>query len=201
MFDEEAEVSLSPGGSRIRVLRRLCVRWLSGSELGPVEIRRGADVSVVSGHLVRRISHGDAARLARALMSPSASAGRFARLVGDLMHRADPQVALANLLVDHFVMLRIEGPPGRWNGPGIQPRNDDPLLEPVPQQALTWVGVEVVDADEPARSFVGSQFRLRLPDGTMRTGALGDAGSVRVDDLEPGRCAFDLTDVPRDPPP
>lgn len=189
------------GGPPVRIVRAWSVRWLTNSQLGPAEVRRGTERSIVPGHQVRRISPADAAWIASQLLTRSAPNFRFAWLIQDLTIAGDGRSALVNLLIDQFVMIELEDARSRWDGHRVQPeRRDPPLLEPVPQQALTWVALELIDADEPGRSFSGSQFRLRLPNGAPRSGALGPAGSVRIDDLEAGLCSFELMELSREPP-
>ncbi|MCY1065066.1 hypothetical protein OV090_09860 [Nannocystis sp. RBIL2] len=180
MFDEAAEIQLVPGGATIRVLRS----WAPGASEG------------------RRIAASEAAAIAEVLLSGSAASFGFRELVQRLLQvgNRDPRPALARLLMDEFVTIAVADTRGLWLGPGVRPREDRPTPGPeLPRREPGWVAVSVVDADEPGRSFAGAQFRLRLPDNSLRSDALDDAGGVRVEDVTSGRCWFELTDVPRTP--
>ncbi|WP_434425103.1 hypothetical protein [Nannocystis pusilla] len=179
MFDEAAEIQLVPGGATIRVLRS----WAAGASEG------------------RRIAASEAAAIAEVLLSGSAASFGFRELVQRLLvGNRDPRPALARLLMDEFVTITAPDTRGLWLGPGVGPREDRPTPGPeLPRREPAWVAVSVVDADEPGRSFAGAQFRLRLPDNSLQSDALDDAGGVRVEAVAPGRCWFELTDVPRTP--
>lgn len=180
MFDEAAEIQLVPGGATIRVLRS----WAPGASEG------------------RRIAASEAAAIAEVLLSGSAASFGFRELVQRLLlvGNRDPRPALARVLIDEFVMIAVPDARGLWREQGVPPREDRPAPGPeLPRREPGWVAVSVVDADEPGRSFAGAQFRLRLPDNSLRAEALDGAGGVRVEDVAPGRCWFEVTDVPRSP--
>jgi len=56
----------------------------------------------------------------------------------------------------------------------------------------TWVEMEVVDDD--GRPMAGRGYVCMLPDGTLQTGTLDRGGRVRFEGIDPGNCAFSLTD-------
>ncbi|MCY1013612.1 hypothetical protein OV079_50415 [Nannocystis pusilla] len=180
MFDEEAEIQLGVS-RRIRVIRSW--GW---------DARDG-----------RRVTPADAAAVADALLRGSVGTYRFRELVAALVAGGrDPRPALEQLLVDNFVSMELPDTHGKWQGPGVKRlEQPDPALERASRSALTWVSVTVVDGDEPGRSFAGAQFKLRLPDNSVRADALDGAAGVRVEDIETGKCRFELTDVPRAPAP
>lgn len=197
MFDEEAEVRLSPGGRTVRIVRSSCVWRPTDAAQGLVEVRFEGTVSRVPAHHVHRLSPHDAQLVAERLLSHSAATFGFHAL-SQAQRSAD---ALADLLERDFVAVEVDEHRYTWSGPPVPPRPTPPPLEPTTLPALTWIGVSVVDADEPARTFAGAQFRLRLPDSATRSGALDGTASVRVDDIEAGKGWFELVDIPRDPSP
>lgn len=181
MFDEQADITLGVS-RRVRVVRA----WVAGARDG------------------RRISVADAAAIADALLRGAAGTFRFRDTIAALCAGdRDPRPALERLLVDRFVMIDLPGTHGRYDGPAVQrpPQRPELPLEPAPSTTRTWVSVAVVDGDEPGRSFAGAQFKLRLPDNSVRADALGDGAGVRVDDIDAGKCWFELTAVPRTPSP
>ncbi len=55
-----------------------------------------------------------------------------------------------------------------------------------------WVEVRVVDDQDQPVAY--ERYRLKLPDGSVREGELDSAGRVRVEDIDPGTCQFQLFD-------
>jgi hypothetical protein len=103
---------------------------------------------------------------------------------------------LANLLMIYYLMIELEDDRGRWDGRPARARREE--AEPTIQmEKLSWVALTVVDDDEPGRPLPQLQFRMRLPDGSTRTGALDGQGHALVEDIEPGRCWVELGDVRR----
>ena len=78
------------------------------------------------------------------------------------------------------------------------PPPDRPRPVPVPptlpiKPVKTWVEIELVDQDE--RPVAGERYRLVLPDGSTRTGKLGETGRVFVGDIDPGMCQVSFPDI------
>jgi hypothetical protein len=84
---------------------------------------------------------------------------------------------------------RVAGPPPEAVVEEEAPR--EPAAAPV--EALTWVEVELVDDD--GNSVGGEQYRLELPDGSLREGALDAQGLVRVDGIDPGTCRISFPNL------
>ena len=57
----------------------------------------------------------------------------------------------------------------------------------------SWIEIAVVDAY--GRPITNRPYRLRLPDGSVRTGVLNDQGLIRFDDVDPGECTLELGEV------
>jgi len=57
----------------------------------------------------------------------------------------------------------------------------------------TWITVELVDEVDALLS--GTRYRILLPDGGLREGALNAAGSVHLDGLTPGACVVTFPDL------
>ncbi|MEM7155008.1 MAG: hypothetical protein AAF799_19325 [Myxococcota bacterium] len=73
-----------------------------------------------------------------------------------------------------------------------EPANDD-HEDPTPMVEVlrpTWIEIAVVDAS--GQPITNRPYRLRLPDGSVREGELGDDGLIRFDDVEPGLCTLEL---------
>ena len=53
------------------------------------------------------------------------------------------------------------------------------------ERGKSWVEIELVDeAGQPLR---GERYRVTLPDGTVKKGALDSHGKARVEDIPPGK--------------
>lgn len=82
-------------------------------------------------------------------------------------------------------------------GRGLGRRDQEERERPEPRPERAWVEFTVVDDSDPARPLKGVSYRITLPDRSVRTGVLDSAGRVREDDLAPGKCWAELTDVRR----
>ena len=71
--------------------------------------------------------------------------------------------------------------------PRVTPR------ESRPERA--WVDILVIDDSEPAIALAGTRFQLRLPDRSTHEGVLDGQGRVHIDDIEPGKCWLELTEL------
>ena len=60
----------------------------------------------------------------------------------------------------------------------------------------TWIEMEVVDED--GKPMPGQAYQCMMPDGRIEHGNLDSKGRVRFDGIDPGNCAFTLTDVAPD---
>lgn len=58
-----------------------------------------------------------------------------------------------------------------------------------------WIDIIVIDDSEPAIALAGTRFQLRLPDRSMHEGVLDGRGRVCIDDIEPGKCWLELTEL------
>lgn len=193
------ELRLGVGGRRVLVVHELTVRRPNGDAFGSVEVRHGFGVSIVPGHRVHRLAGAAAVEVARELLGLGLNSVRDARLLERLgfgLSRAPDPDEVARALTNGFVLVELEVVAGRWDGPAIARKSreiETPAAEPA--HALTWVAFTVIDDDDPARPLAGARFRLRLPDASTVAGALDGDGHARVDDIEPGKCWLELTDL------
>ncbi len=67
-----------------------------------------------------------------------------------------------------------------------------------PRRELAWIDITVFDDRVPARLLARTRFRLSLPGGSVREGALNSQAHLHVDDIEPGKCWLELSDLGRD---
>lgn len=74
-------------------------------------------------------------------------------------------------------------------------REEEPVAEQIRTAKVvkTWVEMEVVD--EQGRPVANQAYLCMLPDGTFRQGETDGRGRVRFDGIDPGNCAFSLTDL------
>jgi hypothetical protein len=66
-------------------------------------------------------------------------------------------------------------------------------LPPPRAQAKTWVEFRLV-REWDGTPVADASYRLKLPDGSSRTGRLDQTGSVRVTDIDPGMCEISFLD-------
>jgi hypothetical protein len=169
--------------------------------LGSVEVRKGGDVLVVPGGRVRRLLRAEAIEAARAIRY-SASAFSLRRLIRDMgfgVSRAPDEAEVSKALMERCQVVELVDDRWRWGGPPVahKPRELPHVPDARPLPTSTWVAVVVIDDDAPGRPLAGASFRLRLPDASIVTGVLDRGGHTRVDDIEPGKCWIELTDIER----
>ncbi len=69
-----------------------------------------------------------------------------------------------------------------------------PRLRSEPKPKRTWIEIVVVDQDDAPVPH--EQYRLELPDGSVREGKLDGDGCLYVDDIDPGTCTLTLVGSP-----
>ena len=82
--------------------------------------------------------------------------------------------------------------------PGSAPAARAPQAErrsPEPRRERAWIDIIVLDDSVPPRPLSGVRFALSLPDGSRRQGSLDGQGHLRVEDIDPGKCFLELTDL------
>lgn len=70
--------------------------------------------------------------------------------------------------------------------------DEEPPPPPAPVPRKTWIEIELVDEDD--NPVPNQAFRLVLPDGTTRSGTLGENGKYRVSGIDPGTCKVSFPD-------
>jgi type VI secretion system secreted protein VgrG len=61
---------------------------------------------------------------------------------------------------------------------------------------LTWIGIELVDAD--GKPVAGEAYEITLPDGSVRSGTTDDAGKAQERGIDPGLCQVAFPNLPSD---
>lgn len=117
-----------------------------------------------------------------------------ARMRGLDLHRYIKPQILETFRRGEFVLLRI---------PHLsiipikedKPKEEQPQEEPAPRPTTktTWVEIALVDGDD--KPVAGMKYLIELPDGTTRTGTLGDNGKARVEGIDPGNCTVTFPDL------
>lgn len=76
---------------------------------------------------------------------------------------------------------------GKYGAVPIQPHVPPEPGEPGEESKLSWIEIELLDADgEPVP---GEPYKVTLPDGsTVAEGTLDGKGFARVDGIDPGTC-------------
>jgi hypothetical protein len=80
--------------------------------------------------------------------------------------------------------------------PAPAPRPADSGLEPArraPPKKKTWI--EIVLVDENNRPVPHERFWLQFPDGSTLEDRLDDAGTARVEEVDPGNCLVSFPDL------
>lgn len=105
-----------------------------------------------------------------------------------LDHVLEREVEARRLVVfeQPIASMHLGGGPVQ-EAPEVTPR------ESRPERA--WVDILVIDDSEPAIALAGTRFQLRLPDRSTHEGVLDGRGRVFVDDIEPGKCWLELTEL------
>jgi hypothetical protein len=60
----------------------------------------------------------------------------------------------------------------------------------------TWVEISLIGED--GSPIPGARYRIQLPDGSVREGALDAAGLCRIDAIDPGSCVVTFPDLDQD---
>lgn len=84
---------------------------------------------------------------------------------------------------------RLVAPPGGWRSAPqkAEPEKMPPTMAMSTRTVLTWIGIELVDAD--GNPVAGEEYEITLPDGSVRKGTLDDAGKAHERGIDPGTCA------------
>jgi len=77
--------------------------------------------------------------------------------------------------------------PGRGEEP---PPSGPPPSPPPPRGPKTFIEIQLLD--EQGAPVRGVPYRITLPDGSVRTGALDAEGLARFDGIDPGECDIEL---------
>jgi hypothetical protein len=80
-----------------------------------------------------------------------------------------------------------EAPPSAYS-----PSSSSSATSERPAPVKTWIAFELVGDD--GLPVAGERYRVTLPDGSVREGALDASGRARFDDIDLGQCKFSLTD-------
>ena len=93
---------------------------------------------------------------------------------------------VARMLVQGRLCIASHRPPPPPSGP---PPEAEETAPPPPssgatQQALSWLGVELVDPD--GRPVPAERYEVTLADGTKRSGFLNSQGTARLSEVPPG---------------
>ncbi len=83
---------------------------------------------------------------------------------------------------------------GRAGGLAFKPAERvDTTARTARRRETTWVEIDVVDRED--RPVSGRRYRLKLTDGSVREGTLGDDGRIRVSGIDPGDCEITFLDL------
>ncbi|WP_437285476.1 hypothetical protein [Sorangium sp. So ce406] len=75
--------------------------------------------------------------------------------------------------------------------------DDGALSRPLPPRSVvTWVELSLVGEDD--MPIPGEQYRIELPDGSVRDGRLDSRGLARIDGIDPGTCSITFPALDQD---
>jgi hypothetical protein len=89
-------------------------------------------------------------------------------------------IASGQLVVEAFDAELVESPTGQ------------DVTVPEPEEAVVdvrptdWIAIELVGEDD--KPIPGERYRIELPDGKVREGALDGKGKARIEGIPPGQC-------------
>jgi len=76
----------------------------------------------------------------------------------------------------------------------IEPEPEKPPPAPAEEVAeTTFIAIQLVDPEK--QPIPNAKYRLTLPDGSVREGALSANGYVRIDGIPPGKCQVTFPDL------
>ena len=115
-------------------------------------------------------------------------------LVGPL---ADPRALLDVVtralgdgrLIAYRLKVKLSG------GPVENAAELGPPSEPGPVEEKTWVGIELVDDQDPQKPVPYAKYRIELPDGSTREGILDDKGRATLRGIDPGECQVSFPEL------
>jgi hypothetical protein len=78
-----------------------------------------------------------------------------------------------------------------------------PVLKVVPlrrenvekREEKTWIGIHLVDDDDPPNPIPYKKYRVTLPDHSEREGMLDENGFARLNGVDPGKCEVTFPDL------
>ncbi len=65
-----------------------------------------------------------------------------------------------------------------------------------PSEEKTWIEIELLGED--GKGIASEKYRVELPDGSVREGALDSRGFARVDGIDPGTCSVTFPALDKD---
>ena len=77
--------------------------------------------------------------------------------------------------------------------PGFADTNVGETVEPCPLRKKTWIEIELVGED--GKPVPRAQYRIMLPDGSMREGTLDEQGVARAEFSPPGTCLVSFPEL------
>lgn len=163
-----------------------------------------------SGRAVERVTHLDTAvTLLQRLRGDEPSMGRLRNLLEEFVpppsvrSLSDHQVIsdLATLLQQGRVQLVDCRPMPLYyiapEGQGtVEPTNvftPSQLRGPKEKEVLDWIEIQLLD--EASKPIANQAYRIKLPDGSIRSGKLDKQGLARVDDIPGGMCEVSFTEI------
>jgi len=73
------------------------------------------------------------------------------------------------------------------------PSKKDATKAPASEKAKTWIEIRLIDQNDQPVGDV--RYRLKITDGSIRTGTLGSDGVLRVPGIDPGTCELSFPDL------
>ena len=186
---------LRGAGGEVRIIRRLDARRDDEFLVNPPGIGVSLDRWIADPFALRTVREIFAALTGHRVTTP-VRVGRPDRALKPRLERAFRTGELLVLRVRPRLASRLAQAPGDAQTEKVKDTASQEAKQPASKPASekkTWIEFEVVGPDgKPA---AGVRYRLKITDGSVRTGVLDASGQVRVSNIDPGDCEFALTDL------
>jgi len=116
---------------------------------------------------------------------------------GDVVAPAEPTVSEDADVADPGEIAEMkaqqqESGEGKYGSTPVDPHKP-PETEQEKEEKPSWIEIELVDKDD--HPIPGEAYKIVLPDESVKTGTLDQAGFARVEGIAPGTCQVTFPDM------
>ncbi|TVQ62670.1 MAG: hypothetical protein EA378_04895 [Phycisphaerales bacterium] len=123
---------------------------------------------------------------------PSPKSGKAGKAVSPLAPKAPDEADVADPgQVEEIKAEQRQTESGKYGSQEVTPFKRD---EDEPKTG--WIEIELIDMDD--HPVPGAAYEIKLPDGTVASGALDSKGFARVEGFEAGQCEITFPELDQD---